>query len=169
MEGLNIAALKSVKRKVFDKVFDFDGTITIMRVGGRKERLFKLLVIPYLAYTLFFLARPIPNEDLVSVLRQIQRKKKYKFLIASSRPYFFKGFLKRWLLKYGIDCPVICLWRFKGSPTKIKLEFIKDIEADEYVENNETIRERFRKNAINVSSSSSFCKEFRKKIKIESS
>ena len=169
MEGVRMSDLKNFKRKVFD----FDGTITITRIAGKKERLFKLLVIPYLAYTLLFLARPIPNEDLISVLRQIQRnkkyKKKYKLLIASSRPYFFKGFLKRWLLKHGIDCPVICLWRFRGSLTEIKLEFIKDIEADEYIENNENIRERFRKNKVKVSSSDSFCEKFRKKIKIKSS
>jgi len=58
---------------------DFDGVFTLLK--GRKDKLFKVLVIPYLIQSLRFLLRPVPNQKIVDTFKEIKNNTKICLII----------------------------------------------------------------------------------------
>ena len=141
---------------------DFDGVFT--KLEGSWDELFKVLVIPYIIQTLRFLLKPVPNQEIVDIVKEIKNNRKIVLIILTSRPYFLRNRLKRWLIKNDIDCLAFCVGRFI-NPTNRKEEFLEELrerfEFDlVYIDNNEKVRKRFGSIGFEVKSPSEFCQTF---------
>ena len=136
---------------------DFDGVLTLLR--GRKDKLFKVLVIPYLIQTLRFLLKPVPNQKIVDAFKETKNNRKDYLIILTSRPYCLRKLVRRWLVKNGIRCPLFCVGRFI-NPTKKKEEFLDRLKKKFeiiIVDNSLKTRKFFQKKGFKTESPSEFC------------
>lgn len=137
---------------------DFDGVFTLLK--GRKDKLFKVLVIPYLMQSLRFLLRPVPNQKIVDTFKEIKNNRKICLIILTSRPYCFKKIVRKWLIENDINnCPLFCVGRFI-NPTKKKEEFLERLKEKfevVVVDNSLKTREVFKKKGFKTKSPSEFC------------
>ena len=137
---------------------DFDGVFTLLR--GRKDKLFKVLVIPYLVQSLRFLLKPVPNQKIVDAFKEIKNNRKVCLIILTSRPYYLRKLVRKWLVENDIiNCPLFCVGRLI-KPTKKKEEFLERLkEKFEIVvfDNSLKTREVFKTKGFETKSPSEFC------------
>lgn len=137
---------------------DFDGVLTLLK--GRKDKLFKVLVIPYLIQSLRFLLKPLPNQEIVETFKKIKDNRKVCLIILTSRPYCLKKLVRKWLAENGIiNCPLFCVGRFI-NPTKKKEEFLERLKEKfeiVVVDNSLKTREVFKEKGFETKSPSEFC------------
>lgn len=136
---------------------DFDGVFTLLR--GRKDKLFKVFVIPYLIQTLRFLLKPVPNQKIVDTFKETKNNRNDYLIILTSRPYYLRKLVRKWLIENNISCPLFCVGRFI-NPTKKKEEFLEKLKEKfeiVVVDNSLKTREVFKKKGFKTESPSEFC------------
>lgn len=143
------------KRRII--ALDFDGVFTLLK--GRKDRLFKVLVIPYLIQALRFLLKPVPNQKIIDAFKEAKNNRKFCLIILTSRPYYLRKLVRKWLAENDISCPLFCVGRFI-NPTKKKEEFLERLKEKFeiiVVDNSLKTREVFRKKGFKTESPYEFC------------